>query len=432
MDNKQIALSDVERYKELFEYEMTDVILQLKGEFAKISGKDLTLDYAKMSAPSINLDVDIPSVKLEPIALEIQEINGINCESTIIPNIAIDKTNVSCPTVAAMNIKELENVQIDKSSLDCPAVNINTSIELKDVSIKKTTIKPINTNITIPHVCEDSKVDIKNMALSEIDGVSVSVSVNVPNMNINSMAIKDVFVEKIALSPVNTDIIIPQIHEDIKVDIKNMALSEINNISILASVNIPNLYISAVPIDIPNTNIKIDSNIDLKFTNIEVDIPVINTIPIYKQTNISTMMPTIDPVNTDILTKVQIGSIAIEKIQSDVPEIKRLTMYKGAALELNEIKVDVPKINALSINVPDDVILDKISLNEIDIEAPILNINLAVPSNVSVRKSSMNIEYPTVSIADIPDVDIKKLTNVETPLLHDFSNEIQEIIDTVV
>ena len=36
MDNNYSPLSDVERDKELFEYEMTQVILQLKGEFAKV------------------------------------------------------------------------------------------------------------------------------------------------------------------------------------------------------------------------------------------------------------------------------------------------------------------------------------------------------------------------------------------------------------
>ncbi len=43
MENKQIALSDVERNKELFEYEMTQEILQQMGEFAKNSGKDIKL-----------------------------------------------------------------------------------------------------------------------------------------------------------------------------------------------------------------------------------------------------------------------------------------------------------------------------------------------------------------------------------------------------
>ena len=44
MESNVNALSDAERNKELFEYEMTEVVLQLKGEFAKVSRKDLGLE----------------------------------------------------------------------------------------------------------------------------------------------------------------------------------------------------------------------------------------------------------------------------------------------------------------------------------------------------------------------------------------------------
>ena len=40
MKQETERLSDVERNKELFEYEMTEVILQLKGEYANLRGKD--------------------------------------------------------------------------------------------------------------------------------------------------------------------------------------------------------------------------------------------------------------------------------------------------------------------------------------------------------------------------------------------------------
>ena len=35
MENPNVSLSDIERNKELFEYEMTEVLRQLKGSFTK-------------------------------------------------------------------------------------------------------------------------------------------------------------------------------------------------------------------------------------------------------------------------------------------------------------------------------------------------------------------------------------------------------------
>lgn len=396
MDNKQIALSDVERYKELFEYEMTEVILQLRGEFAKVSGKDLNLEHAQLSAPSIDLEVGIPSVELEPIALRTQEITGIACESTMIPSVAIDKTNVSCPTVPVVNIKSLEDVQIDKSQLGCPAVNVHISAELKKISVEKIILSSVNTDITVPQVCEDSKVAIGNIALAEIDGASPGVSVNIPNVDV-----------------------------------------------------------SVEPIDVPDTDIKTNSNIALKSKNVEVDIPVIHTIPVYEQVNVSvdnftamdlhsipkaiqydsmkvdTAMPIIDVVDTDISIKAQTGSIALEKIKIDIPAIGKLTISKASNPELSALKVEMPKVSALPFTASDDLLLDKIRLDGID-EIPILNANLVASSEISVRMPSINIEYPTASTVVIPDVIMKKSNNVEVPELRDFSREIREIIDTAV
>lgn len=42
MKQETERLSDVERNKELFEYEMTEVILQLKGDLQNLAGKIYT------------------------------------------------------------------------------------------------------------------------------------------------------------------------------------------------------------------------------------------------------------------------------------------------------------------------------------------------------------------------------------------------------
>ena len=74
MDHKQLEQINIERSKELFEYEMTEVILMLKGQFAAVSGKDLGLSQYQISqeqreAHKAASNAHIPAVEVKPVVI---------------------------------------------------------------------------------------------------------------------------------------------------------------------------------------------------------------------------------------------------------------------------------------------------------------------------------------------------------------------------
>ena len=72
MDQKHMDKIDIERCKELFEYEMTEVVLMLKGEFAAVSGKDLGLSQYRISDEKRNaykMVSPIPTIEVQPVAI---------------------------------------------------------------------------------------------------------------------------------------------------------------------------------------------------------------------------------------------------------------------------------------------------------------------------------------------------------------------------
>lgn len=75
MDQKHLSTGDIEACKELFAYEMTEVVLMLKGEFATVSGKELGLSQSLVSkelrdAPKEALsNIHIPAIEVRPTGL---------------------------------------------------------------------------------------------------------------------------------------------------------------------------------------------------------------------------------------------------------------------------------------------------------------------------------------------------------------------------
>ena len=81
MENNKETLTDIDRAKELFEYEMTAVLLNLKGEFENV-GKDIENEYLEMEVPEPKLEYASPELEAEGVRLECElpgsvELSGI-------------------------------------------------------------------------------------------------------------------------------------------------------------------------------------------------------------------------------------------------------------------------------------------------------------------------------------------------------------------
>lgn len=62
MENRETVVSDIERNKEVFEYEMTEVLLKLRGEFAAIRGEELAGENIGASAGKVDVDYNAPEL----------------------------------------------------------------------------------------------------------------------------------------------------------------------------------------------------------------------------------------------------------------------------------------------------------------------------------------------------------------------------------
>lgn len=86
MDQKRIEKIDIERCKELFEYEMTEVILMLKGEFAAVSGKDLGLSQHHISEEKRNAPKEaISHTHIPTIDAQLMEVSNELAEKLASP-----------------------------------------------------------------------------------------------------------------------------------------------------------------------------------------------------------------------------------------------------------------------------------------------------------------------------------------------------------
>lgn len=60
MENKDTIVPDIERNKEIFEYEMTELLIKLKGEFAVLRGEEFSGNNIGMRAAKVDVDYKPP------------------------------------------------------------------------------------------------------------------------------------------------------------------------------------------------------------------------------------------------------------------------------------------------------------------------------------------------------------------------------------
>lgn len=114
--NNSIANVNVDSNKELFEYEMTQVLLQLKGEFSSVSDKDM--HFAKESANS-QIPLTLPE-EIKPISVNTQ--------------------SVSCPAVPTVEQSDVPQYELEKPSISYKVENPHYKGFLKTAAVKKHTV----------------------------------------------------------------------------------------------------------------------------------------------------------------------------------------------------------------------------------------------------------------------------------------------------
>lgn len=397
MENKQIALSDVERNKELFEYEMTEVILQLKGEFAKVSGKDMKLDDVQLSAPSIQIGAKIPSVSIETIALDLQEADTIDSDKLALPKIAIIKTSVDCPTVPIVEIAPIGEIKVDKTQLDCPAANAAFPVNLEKVEIVLPNVNAVKSNIIIPKIDADTAIEVK--ASSHFDGLLTPKKFDyTPH---------DVAIQQIAVDVPNTE-------------------SKVNHNIVSVNVDVS----ANVPV-VPNIAVYNNVSVDVQKAS-EMGVNPITTNPMqYTTTEAEIKMPIVDAVDTSVKINFDIEKENLQDIKVNVPTVNKINIADIGSVTTKNTAIELPLVQECNVPIPEQIISSKINLND-DFTVSAVRISSGTDTVVKIDKTNINYEYTTVHSVQLPDVGIQRISNISVPEMPDFSDEIRDVLESAV
>lgn len=119
MENNKETLTDIDRAKELFEYEMTAVLLNLKGEFENV-GKDIENEYLEMEVPEPKLEYSSPELGAEGVRLECDipgsiELGGIEPVSVSLED--FEAAGVSVPGEVALTSIEAVDISAAREAI---------------------------------------------------------------------------------------------------------------------------------------------------------------------------------------------------------------------------------------------------------------------------------------------------------------------------
>ncbi len=155
---------DIEKSKELFAYEMTEVLLMLKGEFASVSGKNMryeqwAVDAEKQTIPSAH----IPTVQLEHSPISLPAVN--KAETVKIPDAPTIDAAVRLPSVPSFDLKQMPQVTVEATKLTVPVVApMEQKVSAPQLQVQKFCI-PVPASAVLPKA-ETVEIDVQKINLN--------------------------------------------------------------------------------------------------------------------------------------------------------------------------------------------------------------------------------------------------------------------------
>ncbi|SFC28651.1 hypothetical protein [Ruminococcus albus] len=161
MKKEDALVTDIERNKELFEYEMTEVLIKLKGEFATVKGEDVKGDNIGMTVEKPNIELKEPKISVDDIHVDIAEI----------PKVA---------EVKPIKVTLLDKLLSETSKITAPG---EIRIAKKDPASPKQLLKDLNERFDIPEISITCFSGLKK----DIDRSAITSKVEIPSVNIGSV-----------------------------------------------------------------------------------------------------------------------------------------------------------------------------------------------------------------------------------------------------
>ena len=146
MKKDDAIVSDIERNKELFEYEMTDVLIKLKGEFAVVNGKELQGDALGMTVEDVRFELTKPDITVEkptvgaPDIPEISEPSQISIGTVVKPSVTIPdtKTAMDIPKIESRNELPAQLLKQLAKQLDMKTADIGKLVPADKKKLRET------------------------------------------------------------------------------------------------------------------------------------------------------------------------------------------------------------------------------------------------------------------------------------------------------
>lgn len=364
--DKKIENINIEKNKELFEYEMTEVILKLKGEFASFSGDGTMFEDSKVTDEDLRLE-------LHPL----QEVE-------------IDNYRGEVPSIKKFPIMKIKEVVINYEGKSAPLIKLNG---IKKVQIKD--VKKEDIRILIPNAnYRFGGMDLKDIEIGATDEGTKPVT-PIPNVNIN-------YSEPDEVEIIKREVSIPET----KYNFKELQLK---------LCRCPSLRRTEFKV-VPRISLSWDSPLE-KVKRFTMPVPIVPRIAVDLKKEkfvVEIEKPTITvDMPSASHSSLMVDSVKIDKIRVDVPSTSIACKYKETAnrKELYRLETNVRKF---SIDSLEEVVTSKLDLDVIN---PIRPKSICIEP-VSSRRIMINV----------PSTEITTLSTESDYTVHRKKNVISEML----
>lgn len=401
MKQETERLSDVERNKELFEYEMTEVILQLKGEFAKLSGKDLHLEAEQFAVKPLNLPAAMPEIAMHDSKIDCPDVSALN--PIVIQPIAMHLPELDYPSVPDISTCHPFEISMEMPEISCDTPQKMTMLKMTDVKIAPTAIPAVS-------------YDLKNLSVKipDITMQQVAIPFDFPSISIPKEQ-PVVALEKPTLDIPQTTIQFPKL-EEIAIEKVSVEVPSVKKFALPSAAPVVNLQPAAI--DLPEETIpQFPTNFKVTAHPEPMEKMAIPQMTMPEQVHVALQLPemTIPEIST---CNISLQPISIQKSEISVPEVHTNTFE-----HLNQCLRSAAQA---------DSSLQPLSIPYDEISVPKITIHPPEKIESSVKKTDFHIDYPTMHSISIPPVTLSNPEHIAVPESPDFQTAIQGIMESIV
>jgi len=152
MENKILTQEEIEKRKELFGYEMTQVIINLKGKFVKYNASNSPIKNSGLNEEAINKSlkfIPLPEVKLET---KVRDIPNVSKKTSFTPMIDVKpfikiENNVQGVTLTgkAVSFVPLPDIKLNSKTLNLPKLSsVANYIPFPEVKVVAKPVSDLN------------------------------------------------------------------------------------------------------------------------------------------------------------------------------------------------------------------------------------------------------------------------------------------------